>query len=447
MLVVIGFSALLVVPSYARGFGGGFGGRGGFGGGGFDRGGFGGGGFDHGGYSGGGIERGGYSGGGFDRGGYAGGGFDRGGYAGGGGFNRAGVAGGGVFPRSDYGGGGFGNIAQSRDGARSNLNQFTGHNPSQLSAEGGLGSVAERGNFSGNQFSNQRANIGNTANVGNSFDRNTNVNNFNRTNIAAGNHPYGGYGYHPNAYGYHGYGYHPYGGWGGGLYGYPGGWCSAGFAEATMWTCMGMSTLTDFLGIAAMSSNNSSKQSGPSNVTYEGDNVYVNGQPAQQYYQQSQQLAATAPLNAAAVGSVPLNQQLAYNPASGEQLPNQASNANEKWEPLGVYALVQPGQTDSTTLFQLAINKDGVIRGNYLNQITNEKAQVHGALNKQTQQISWSVGENSDTVFDTNLSELMKEDSKVVVQFGPSNTKQMSLIRQKPPAQNTSFQSSSPNTG
>ena len=127
-------------------------------------------------------------------------------------------------------------------------------------------------------------------------------------------------------------------------------------------------------------------------------------------------------------------QQIAY--AGAERLPGTGSApvGTGEWEPLGVYALAQPGQTDSTTLFQLAINKDGVVRGNYMNQITNKHARVHGALNKETQQLSWSVGDNPETVFGTTLSDLMKDDSKVVVQFGPNDTKQMALIRQKPPA-------------
>lgn len=427
LIIGVACSISLVTPTYGRGgFGGGFG----RGGGGFDRGGFGGG-FDRGSFEGG-----------FDRGSFGGGGFDRSA-----GFNRAGFeqggmarpAGTGAFPRSDYGGGGFGSIAGTRPGTASNFSQFTGHNPSQLAADGGLGGIAGRQN----NFSGER-------NVGNTY--NPTVNNYNRNYVSSGYHAnYASTGYHPNygygnrygAYGYHPYGYHPYGGYYGyhgcynGMWGYPGAWC--GMAEASMWTCMGVSTLTSFLGLAALSGSN--KQAATNNITYEGDNVYVNGQPAQQYYQQGQQLAGSAGANYGSYGT-PLNQQLAYNPGSYGQIPGQASGApngtTEQWEPLGVYSLVESGQEQSTMLFQLAINKDGIIRGNYLNQITNEKSQIHGALDKSTQKISWSVGDNPDTVFGTTLSELMKEKSKVVVQFGPNNTQQMSLVRQKPPEQSQS---------
>jgi hypothetical protein len=449
LIVALSFISLLVVPnSEGRGFGG----RG-FGGGGFSRGSFGGGGFDRGGFS-----RGGFGGdGGFNRGGMNRAMTPEGFARYGGGARNMSEMGAGAFPRSAYGGGGFSSIAGAKAGSVNSLglagqtrfSQFSGHNPSQLASDGSLGSVAGRENqFSNRNFQNVDANRVN-AERGNTF--NTNIN---RGNISTGYHPnygaygrYGGYGYHP----YGAYGYHRYGAYGG-IYGYPGGWYNPGFMEASMWTCMGVSTLSSFLGIAALS--NSKKSSPASNVTYEGDNVYINGQPAQQYYQQGQQLAASA--NAAAnqqypnTTTTPLNQQLAYNPEGAGQFPGTGAATGapvEKWEPLGVYGLTEPGQSQATMLFQLAINKDGIIRGNYLNQITNERAQIHGALDKSSQQISWSVGSNADTVFDTSLSELMKENGQVVVQFGPNNTQTMSLVRQKPPVQDNSSGNPTGTTG
>jgi len=450
-LILIAIS-LLMVPAFARGGFGGFGGgRGGFGGGGFDRGGFGGGGFDRGGFGGGGD------------------GFHNFNSA----FDHANVAGtdhnwNGVH---DYGaGGGFNSIAGTAD--HSNFGNITAHNPTEVSSATGFGSIAG----SQNKF-------GGTTNAGN-FDHNTTVNNFghNYTNEPGGSyhpyggyadhpyaatngyHPYGGYGYHPyGAYGYHGYGYHPYGyhpyyGYGG-IYGYPGGWCNAGFMEASMWTCMGMSSMFDFLGLAALSSSNNKKNNSntqPVNITYEGGNTYISGVPAAQYYQQAQQLAASAPpvvtqpgvpgagapgagLSATQIASLPPRlQQIASD--IGGQLPGPnasmiAPSPAEKWEPLGVYSLLEPGQSKSTTLFQLAINKEGVVRGNYMNEITSEKAQIHGALDKKTQRLSWTVGENPSTVFSTDLTDLVKDKGKVVVQFGPDNTQQMSFKRQPKPKQ------------
>lgn len=384
-------------------------------------------------------------------------------------------------------------------GGYEHTGSFAGNHPN-LGADGGFGGAAGEGHINNahvNDFDSNRTNVQGS---GNTFDRNTTVNNYNNyghNNVANGYHadgygyhadaygyhPYGAYGYHGYGYGYHGYGaygYHPYYGYHYGFYGYPGGWYAPGFMEASMWTFMGMSTMVDFLGIEALTSSNKKTTT---NVTYQGDNVYINGVPQSQYYAQAQQLAATANATTAAANattaaanataaaaSLGANSQLAQiiqqKLAGGAGANNGAANGVatggvglggaaagqgqvvaaaaggavnlstlssaapvEKWQPLGVYSLVEPGQKSSTTLFQLAINKDGIIKGNYMNQITNEKSPLQGALDKKSGQISWYVGNNPTTVFETNFQEIAKKDSKVVVQFGAEQTQQMALIR------------------
>ena len=427
-LLTLTINAFLIAPVSARGFGGGFGGYrgGGFGGGGFDRG-YSGGGFSHGGYGGGGFDRG-YSGGGFNRGGYGGGGFDRG-----------------------YSGGGFSGSSFDRGFANHGTGPVISGRPA-----GGAGHLPTDGGLSG--FAGNRANLPhNPQNIGsgnlneqgknirNSFDNNTiNNNNVNVNRYGGGYHNYNGY--HGYGYGgYHGYGAYGYHGWGG----YPGAWCAPGWSEASAWTFMGVSTLTSFLGIgmmsAAMSGSGGSKNSGntTNNITYEGDNVYMNGQPvgtAQQYYQQAQQLAsaATAPQQYPSQYAQQYSNPDASNPdGSGGDTPATA-DANEKWQALGVFALAEPGQKDSNMLLQLAINQKGIVRGNYTNQLTNENSQIYGALDKKTQRISWTIGANNSTVFDTSLSDLVNDDSQVLVHYGPTNTRTMALIRLPAPSSSDS---------
>jgi hypothetical protein len=388
-------------PAHARGFGGG-----GFrGGGGFDRG-FGGGGFDRG-----------FGGGGFDR-GFGGGGFDRG-FGG-----DHGVASGG-FAHYDGGAG-------------------------RLPTDGGLSHYAG-GNFTTMPHTPVNIDSGHLnsqgASIRNSFDHdNFNHNDFNRNvynNNSVNVNRYGGYnGYHGYGYGYHGYGYgyHGYGSWG-----YPGGWYAPGWSSAAAWTFMGVSTLSSFLGLgmmeSALSNGNHSSGNSVTNITYQGDNVYMNGQPvatSQQYYQQAQQLAstATAPQSYVATSNMTADSQAT---AGGATEPAyQPADVNEKWQALGVFALAEPGQTDSNMLLQLAINQKGILRGNYTNQLTNEHSQVYGALDKKNQRISWTIGSNNSTVFDTSLSDLVKDDSQVLVHYGPSSTKTMALIRLPAPKENDS---------
>ncbi|MBP9093251.1 hypothetical protein KBI23_19675 [bacterium] len=394
-LLALTINAFVIVPVSARGFGGGYRG-GGISRGGFDRG---------------------FSGGGFNRGGFDRGGFDRG--FSGGGLNGAG------FDRG-FANHGTGPVISGRPAGGA------GHLPT----DGGLSGFA--GNRANLPHNPQNIGSGNLnaqgKNIRNSFDNNTfNQNNVNVNRYGGGYHNYNGY--HGYGYGgYHGYGYH---GWGG----YPGAWCAPGWSEASAWTFMGVSTLTSFLGMgmmgAALSGGGGSKNSGntTNNITYEGDNVYMNGQPvgtSQQYYQQAQQLAsaATAPQDY----SSQYVQQ--YNNPDSEPGDTSAAavDPNEQWQALGVFALAEPGQKDSNMLLQLAINQKGILRGNYTNQLTNENSQIYGALDKKTQRISWTIGTNNSTVFDTSLADLVNDNSQVLVHYGPSNTRTMALIRLPAPS-------------
>lgn len=226
---------------------------------------------------------------------------------------------------------------------------------------------------------------------------------------------------------------------------------------------MGVSSLTTFLGlglmgaeIAGSNKNNNSNTTtyvpASNTVIYEGDNVYVNGAPSgtpAQYYQQSQQLAAQAykqPLSQQNTYplAAPDYAQAAAGAGAGAGAGAAAVNQNKDWAPLGVFSLAEPGQTQSNMMLQLAINKDGIVRGNYLNQLTQETSQVYGALDKKTQRISWTIGQNNGTVFDTSLGDLVKDDSQVLVHYSPNNTQSMALIRL--PAPKDSGQSSPENT-
>ena len=356
------------------------------------------------------------------------------GFGNGGGF--AGDKGFGNRPGFDGFGGdkGFGNGGV---GNHPNYGGGNGHFPT----DGGFGGISGNANRTPHNFNEGQLNAQGKS-MRDSFNGSGNtVNNFNH---------YGGYGGYG---GYHGYGAGYAHGYANGFYhgswGYPGAWGCAGWSEGAAWTFMGVSALTEFLGIGMMAAashgggGGGSKNSGNvTNVTYEGDNVYINGQPsgtAAQYYDQAQQLAAQATSQPTYTNYSSYYANLPYgnqtnanpnpNPYTNTNTNTNAADPNEKWEPLGVYALAEPGQTESNMLFQLAINKAGIIRGNYMNQLTNEKSQVYGALDKKTQRISWTIGQNNTTVFDTSLSTLVKPDSQVLVHYSPTNTQEMALIR------------------
>lgn len=497
-------SLTIALPAYARGGGFGGGGRsfgGGFGGGGRSFGGgghnFGGGGFGGGDRSFGGGDRnfgGGdrnFGGGNRDFGGSGssgfggrqsgrefGGGFGSlGGDSGGrsGGFENRGQ--GGFENRGNFGQGGFENRGQGGFENRGNFGQ--GNRPDQpistrpnfpdhLPTDGGFGGISglqnkTPHNISQTNLKNQGQNIRNSFN-NNSINKNNNFNNVNNYNV----NRYGGYG------GYGGYGHYGYGngyahGWAAsnayhGYWGAPGCWGYPGWSEASMWTCMGISSLTTFLGMGLMGaeiagSNKNSAPASTTNVTYQGDTVYVNGQPygsSQAYYQSAQQLASQAYAQGQADAYATQNAANAYAQNSSSSYPPVAPNVTSQasgasgggdWAPLGVFALAEPGQSQSNMMLQLAINKDGIVRGNYLNQLTNERSQIYGALDKKTQRVSWTIGQNNSTVFDTTIGDLTKDDSQILVHYGPDNTQEMALIRLNQPADGSSDNQSTPAPG
>jgi len=146
------------------------------------------------------------------------------------------------------------------------------------------------------------------------------------------------------------------------------------------------------------------------NVTYQDNNVYVNGQDvgtSQQYYDQAATLATTGTQAAA--------------PADGD------------WLPLGVFALCKTGETSSDLTMQLAVNPAGIVRGNYTDAATNTTQQIHGSVDKKTQRVAFTVGDNKTNVIETGLYNLTKAESPALIHFGKDKTEQWLLVRLKQP--------------
>ena len=148
-------------------------------------------------------------------------------------------------------------------------------------------------------------------------------------------------------------------------------------------------------------------------ITYENDDVYVNGEnvgTAQQYYDQAVNLAST-----------------------GAQADPPSSS--DDWLPLGVFALTRSHHTKSDVDIQLAVNKQGVIRGNYTDTVTNKNQAIQGSVDKQTQRVAFTVGDNKTNIVETGLYNLTKDEAPCLIHVGKDHTQQWLLVRlQKPDA-------------
>jgi hypothetical protein len=145
-------------------------------------------------------------------------------------------------------------------------------------------------------------------------------------------------------------------------------------------------------------------------VVYEGDQVYYDAEPvatAAEYTQQATQIAA---------------QGLEAKPSE-----------QEEWISLGVFGMVQGEEKDANKIFQLAINKDGIIRGNYYDSLSDTTLPVYGSVDKRTQRAAWTVGERKDTVYETGIANLTEPETQMLVHFGKDRTQQWTLVRLEQP--------------
>jgi len=188
---------------------------------------------------------------------------------------------------------------------------------------------------------------------------------------------------------------------------HPGAWCPAGWPPGAAWTMATWASLgawLDYYPSAPVEYDYGG------NVTYQDNSVYVNGQEVgsgEQYYQQAESLAA-----------------------NGTQA---VASADGDWLPLGVFALTKTGQTNSDLVIQLAVNKQGVLRGNYTDTATQQTQAIRGSVDKQTQRVAFTVGNNTADVVETGLYNLTKDEAPCLIHFGKARTEQWLLIRLKRP--------------
>jgi hypothetical protein len=97
--------------------------------------------------------------------------------------------------------------------------------------------------------------------------------------------------------------------------------------------------------------------------------------------------------------------------------------------PLGVYTLAPKGQDESTASVRLAVSKDGVVRGVYYDSLGHQGHPVRGAVDKKTQRVAWTVGDNKNAVFETSLASLTHDKGNVSVQLANGQKRPFTIAR------------------
>ncbi|MFY9987865.1 MAG: hypothetical protein WAK31_24110 [Chthoniobacterales bacterium] len=215
-------------------------------------------------------------------------------------------------------------------------------------------------------------------------------------------------------------------------------WGAATYATAATWLALdsaydnsesygnGSSGSYDYGNSGSHDSGRSRSYDYGVNVTYEGDDVYVDGKrvaSAKEYSQQAVDLANTSKEQPPA--PVP--------PEKGEQA---------QYLPLGVWAMVQEEKGDAYMFFQISIDKDGVVTGAYKNLLSGQVSPISGQVDKKTQRVAWKIGSNN-TVIEAGLQNLTQDVASCLVHFDTDTTQTWLLVRLKDPDMPNATQSGS----
>jgi len=101
---------------------------------------------------------------------------------------------------------------------------------------------------------------------------------------------------------------------------------------------------------------------------------------------------STAVTTAGAVGDDGLHSVLVLPAGHDNQAAPAAADSD--WLPLGVFAVAPPENAQPHTYQQLAVDRKGVIKGNFYDAISGTNQPIEGTVDRTTLMASWTVGTN-----------------------------------------------------
>ena len=183
---------------------------------------------------------------------------------------------------------------------------------------------------------------------------------------------------------------------------HPKAWVASGWAANAAWAPATWSSVVNLLNITATAVYLDYGNT----IVYQNGMVLINGievSSVQAFNQQATELAVTGQDT---------------KPAKTDQ-----------WQALGVFALARGDEQTSNTVFQLAINQNGIIRGNYYDAMTDTNTEVYGSVDVRTQWAAWIIGNNKTRVFETGIYNLTRNQTPVLVHLPTGNTQQWLFVR------------------
>jgi hypothetical protein len=353
---------------------------------------------------GGGMQRGGGAGGGYNRGNYGGGsagGYNRGNYGGGtgGSYNRgSNYEGAGSYNRGEPTGGFTGGATGANTRENPTMGAYGGAGagaygrpatPTAYNTAGRYGTAGyDAGRYAAAGYDAGRYGAGayGARPYGTYYAGDAALYDQRNAIVARGGYPY----YNPAMYG-----------------GYAGAWAPTNMMGSSMYANPGYGALAGMMGMGGQPT----PYNYGSNVVSQPNGVYVNGDNVgtpQQYAAQASQLAAT--------GNAP---------------PSQDS----QWQPLGVFAMAEGGQPNPLGIVVLAVNAQGVLRGNFHDMTNNAVSPISGAVDPKTQRAAWTVGGKKAPVYEAGIANLTQDQTTMLAHTAEGQQQQFSLLRLPEPPQ------------
>jgi hypothetical protein len=78
---------------------------------------------------------------------------------------------------------------------------------------------------------------------------------------------------------------------------------------------------------------------------------------------------------------------------------------------------------------QLAVDREGQLRGNYYDVASGLDQAIAGSVNKQTQRAAFKVGANGNVSFETTLASLTRPNGTVTLRSANGQAREWSLAR------------------
>jgi hypothetical protein len=81
---------------------------------------------------------------------------------------------------------------------------------------------------------------------------------------------------------------------------------------------------------------------------------------------------------------------------------------------------VKDDEVDPARVIQLAVSKNGLVSGTIYNRTSGNTYVVQGRVDKETQRLAFTIGDDSNTVMETGIYNLTQDQTPVLCHFGTS---------------------------